>query len=70
MWPLALAGLGKYTKTASAMLIMAIVGGALLPLVYGKLADVFSTQAAYWVCVPSYLIVLYYSLHGYKLKGR
>jgi fucose permease len=70
MWPLALAGLGKYTKTASAMLIMAIVGGALLPLVYGRLADLFSTQAAYWVCVPSYLIILYYSLHGYRLKGR
>lgn len=70
MWPLALAGLGKFTKTGSALLIMAIVGGALLPLVYGKLADIFTTQAAYWICVPSYLIILYYSLHGYRLKGR
>jgi len=70
MWPLALAGLGRFTKTASAILIMAIVGGALLPLVYGKMADGLSTQTAYWVCVPSYLILLYYSLHGYRLKGR
>ena len=70
MWPLALAGLGRFTKTASAILIMAIVGGALIPLVYGKLSDSFSTQTAYWVCIPSYLILLYYSLHGYRLKGR
>ncbi len=70
MWPLALAGLGRFTKTASALLIMAIVGGALLPLVYGKLSDQISTQTAYLVCIPSYLIILYYSLHGYRLKGR
>lgn len=70
MWPLALNGLGRFTKTASALLVMAVTGGALIPLLYGKLADIFTTQAAYWVCIPSYLILLYYSLHGYKLKGR
>jgi len=70
MWPLALNGVGRFTKTASALLIMAVVGGALIPLAYGKMADIFNTQAAYWVCIPSYLILLYYSLHGYKLKGR
>ncbi len=70
MWPLALEGLGRFTKTASALLVMAVTGGALIPLLYGKMADIFSTQAAYWVCIPSYLILLYYSLHGYKLKGR
>lgn len=66
MWPLALDGLGRFTKTGSALLIMAIAGGAILPLVYGKLADVLSTQAAYWVCVPSYLVVMYYAFFGYK----
>lgn len=66
MWPLALSGLGKFTKTGAALLVMAIAGGAIMPLVYGKLADDFSTQAAYWVCVPSYLIILYYSILGYK----
>ena len=70
MWPLALNGVGKFTKTASALLIMSVVGGALIPLVYGKLADIFTTQSAYWVCLPCYLILLYYSLHGYRLKGR
>ena len=66
MWPLALDGLGKYTKTASAMLIMAIAGGAIVPLIYGKLAVVFSTQAAYWICVPGYLIIMYYAFFGHK----
>lgn len=66
MWPLALDGLGRFTKTGSALLIMAIAGGAILPLIYGKLADSFSTQAAYWVCVPGYIIIMYYSFSGYK----
>ena len=66
VWPLALNKLGKFTKTASAMLIMAIAGGALLPLLYGKLAVVFSTQTAYWVCVPCYLVIMYYAFYGHK----
>lgn len=66
MWPLALNGLGRFTKTGSAMLIMAIAGGALIPLLYGKLAVDFSTQSAYWICVPSYLIIMYYAFIGHK----
>ena len=66
MWPLALNGLGRFTKTGSAMLIMAIAGGALIPLLYGKLAVNFSTQSAYWICVPSYLIIMYYAFIGHK----
>lgn len=66
VWPLALYGLGRFTKTASAMLVMAIAGGALIPLLYGKLADLFSTQSAYWICVPCYLMIMYYAFWGYK----
>jgi MFS transporter, FHS family, L-fucose permease len=69
MWPLTITGLGRFTKTGSAMLIMAIAGGALLPLLYGKLAVNFSTQSAYWICVPSYLIIMYYAFIGHK-AGR
>ncbi|HAM10611.1 MAG: glucose/galactose MFS transporter [Bacteroidetes bacterium GWE2_41_25] len=69
MWPLTLEGLGRFTKTASALLIMAIAGGALLPLIYGKFADIFSTQTAYWICVPSYLIIAYYAFIGHN-AGR
>lgn len=66
MWPLAIAGLGRFTKTGSAMLIMAIAGGAILPLFYGKLAVMYSTQMAYWICVPSYLVIMYYAFFGHK----
>jgi fucose permease len=66
MWPLALNSLGRFTKTGSALLIMAIAGGALIPLLYGKLADIFSTQSAYWICLPCYLVIMYYAFRGYK----
>jgi FHS family L-fucose permease-like MFS transporter len=66
MWPLAIGGLGRFTKTGSAMLIMAIAGGALLPLLYGKLAVDFSTQSAYWICVPSYFVIMYYAFIGHR----
>lgn len=70
IWPLALNTLGKYTKTASALLIMAIAGGALLPLVYGQLAHSYSTQSAYWILIPAYLIILWYATNGYKLTKK
>jgi FHS family L-fucose permease-like MFS transporter len=66
LWPLTISGLGRFTKTASAMIIMAIAGGAVLPLLYGKLAVSFSTQSAYWICVPAYLIIMYYAFIGHK----
>ncbi|OXA90402.1 sugar MFS transporter [Flavobacterium hercynium] len=40
IWPLTLKGLGKFTKTASALLVMAISGGAVIPPLYGKLVDI------------------------------
>lgn len=67
MWPLALNSVGRFTKTASAMLIMAIAGGAILPLIYGKLVDAYSAQTAYWLCVPGYLIIMYYAFLGHKV---
>ncbi|MFB6342269.1 sugar MFS transporter [Saccharicrinis sp. FJH2] len=69
IWPLALNGLGKHTNTGSAMLIMAILGGALLPLLWGKLFDLYNSQVAYWILVPSYLFILYYAIKGYKIRG-
>jgi fucose permease len=67
IWPLALNGIGRFTKIASAMLIMAIAGGALLPLLYGKLAVSFSTQTAYWMCIPCYLVIMYFAFSGHKV---
>ncbi len=68
IWPLALDGLGRHTKLGSAFLIMMIAGGALLPLVYGKLSDMFNTQKAYLFMIPLYLIVFYFGSKGYKNK--
>ncbi len=69
IWPLAIDGLGKFTKIGSAWLIMMIAGGALLPLIYGKLADIFNTQQAYWILVPLYIYVYYFATIGYKKKN-
>lgn len=66
IWPLAINGLGKFTKLGSSLLIMAIAGGALLPLIYGKLADSWNPNEAYWLMVPCYAFILYYAVKGYK----
>lgn len=71
IWPLAIHGLGKFTKTGSALLIMAIAGGALLPLLYGRLADLdfIGHQKAYWIMAPCYLFILFYAMKGHKMKA-
>lgn len=69
IWPLAIHDLGKFIKTGSAVLIMAIAGGAILPLLWGRLSDSFSPQMAYIILIPSYFIILYYSVSGYKLRN-
>jgi FHS family L-fucose permease-like MFS transporter len=68
IWPLALAGLGRFTKIASSLLIMGIAGGAIIPLCYGALADVVNPQQAYWIMVPCYAFICYYASAGYKVK--
>lgn len=69
VWPLALDGLGKFTATASALLIMGIAGGALLPLVYGYFAHSSGdSQLAYWVMLPCYAFILFYAFKGHKIR--
>lgn len=70
LWPLALSGVGKFTKTASALMIMGISGGAVVPMIYGGIADnIGSTQKAYWIMVPLYLFILYFGFVGHKKKN-
>jgi glucose/galactose transporter len=69
MWPLALHNLGRFISKGSALLIMAISGGAILPLVWGKFADIYSSQLAYWIMIPCYLVIFYYSVSGYRLTS-
>lgn len=68
IWPLAIHNLGRFLKTGSALLIMAIMGGALLPPVWGKLAEHIGNQQAYWILIPGYLMIFYYSVWGHKKK--
>jgi glucose/galactose transporter len=69
VWPLAIHELGRFIKTGAAILVMAISGGALLPLLWGQLSDTFNSQQAYWIMVPSYLVILLYSTRWYKLRS-
>lgn len=68
IWPLALQGLGRHTASGSAILVMAISGGALLPLVYGHLADLGGSRSAYWMMLPCYVLIFWYAAHGHKLR--
>lgn len=69
IFPLGIEGLGRFTKTGSALLIMGIAGGAILPLVYGKLAEAVGSQQGYWMMLPCYLYILYFAVKGHK-AGR
>ena len=72
IWPLAIAGLGKNIKVGSALLIMAIAGGALLPLLYAWLAGEqgmgWGEKGAYWMLVPCYLFILFYAIRGHSAR--
>lgn len=65
MWPcifsLSITGLGKYTSQGSAFLIMMILGGAIIPPLQGKLADIFSIQSSYWIAVACFVYLLFYA---------
>lgn len=68
LWPLAINHLGRFTKTGSALLIMGIAGGAVLPPLYGKLSGYMdSRQMAYVIMIPCYLFILYFAWAGHKV---
>ena len=84
IWPMALQDLGGYTKIGGAMLIMAIIGGAIFPLMYGALADSIDlsnqteildetvksgNQLAYLILLPSYLMILFFATKGHKYRS-
>ena len=69
IWPLAIHDLGRFIKTGSAVLIMAIAGGALLPLAWGWAADQWSSQQAYWILLPCYAVILLFATRWYKIRS-
>ncbi|MCV2883753.1 sugar MFS transporter [Aestuariibacter sp. AA17] len=68
VWPLALSGLGALTPKGSALLIMGIAGGAILPLVYGGAASWVDSQKAYLIMLPCYGFIAYYAISGHKKR--
>jgi len=82
IWPMALEDLGGYTKIGGALLIMAIIGGAIFPLLYGALADSINitiqtndiavksgNQLAYLILLPCYFMILFFAIKGHKYRS-
>ncbi|MEH6537107.1 MAG: MFS transporter [Psychroserpens sp.] len=74
MWPciftLSIAGLGKYTSQGSAFLIMMILGGAIIPPLQGKLADVFGIQPSYIIAVLCFAYLLFYTFRTKSILDK
>lgn len=68
IFPLSIEGLGRYTKLGSALLIMGIAGGAIMPLIYGAIADsTGDRQLAYWILIPAYIYILWFAWKGHTI---
>jgi len=70
IWPLAIRDLGSHTEFASALMVMAIVGGAIMPLIYGHIADAVNRHAAYALLYVSYAYILFFATVGYKIEKK
>jgi FHS family L-fucose permease-like MFS transporter len=68
IWPLAIDGLGKFTKVGASLMIMGLCGNAIMPMIYGYFADTSGLREAYWVLMPCYLYLMYYAFFGHKLR--
>lgn len=70
IFPLAIDGLGAFTKIGSALLIMGIAGGAIIPQVYARFSVSMGPPSAFfWIVVPCYLYILFYAARGHRI-GR
>ncbi len=66
IFSLALKGLGRHTSQGSGILCLAIVGGAILPIVQGMLADTVGIHLAFLMPAICYLYIAYYGLKGHR----
>jgi MFS transporter, FHS family, L-fucose permease len=69
IFTLAIKGLGEHTSQASSLLVMAIVGGAIIPPLQGYVADISDVQFSFIVPLVCYLFIVYYGFAGYKIKN-
>jgi FHS family L-fucose permease-like MFS transporter len=70
IFALGVKNLGTHTKKASSFIITSIVGGALIPFVMGSLAEYYSTSFSYIVPLVCFIVVLFFGLHGYKIRNK
>ncbi len=68
IFTLAISGLGKYTSQGSSLLVMMILGGALLPLLMGLIADSYGVHMSFIIPVFSYIYIAFYGISGYKSR--
>lgn len=68
IWAAAMDRLGTFVKTGASLLVMGLCGNAIMPLIYGWLADRSGLQFAYIVLLPCYLYLIFYAFTGYNLK--
>jgi len=68
IWPLSIRGLGRFTKIGSSFLVMGLCGNALMPILYGYLADKWNVQDAYWVLIPCYIYLIFFAFYGHKIE--
>ena len=70
IFTLAIDGLDNYTSQGSSLLVMMIVGGAILPLLQGLLADIMGVQSSLIVPLVAYTYLIFYGVYGYKKKFK
>ena len=70
IYTLAISGLGKYTSQGSSLVVMAILGGAIVPIFQGYLADQFGVQHSFIIPVFCYLIILIFGAYCTKYLGH
>jgi len=68
IFTLSIRKLGMLTPKGSGLLVMAIVGGALIPPLQGFVADSAGLQSSFWVVLVCYVYLLFYALKGYQLN--
>ena len=68
IWPLALDGLGRFIRIGASVMIMGLCGSAILPLVYGWLADRWDPRSAYWILLPCYGYLFFYAVYGHRIR--
>ncbi|KAA1243022.1 sugar MFS transporter [Aquimarina sp. RZ0] len=69
IFTLAIKDLGRYTSQASSLLVMMIVGGALIPLLQGAVADSIGIQLSFFIPLVCYIYLMFYGITGYKVKN-